>query len=65
MAKGKAGPPKPRAWTAGQATALSSGDVRRLTAPETFAILSGVIGYHVPKQLNEAARLSEALGRVR
>jgi hypothetical protein len=65
MAAKRAGPPRPRAWEAGVKTTLSDGDVRRLTAPEAYAILAGVIGYHVPKHLNEAARLSQALGRVR
>jgi len=65
MATKRAGPPRPRAWEAGVSTAVSGDDVRRLTAPEAYAIFSGVLGYHVPKHLNEAARLSQALGKVR
>jgi hypothetical protein len=55
------GPAKPRLWPAGDTTAGAD----RLTVPQAWALYNGVLGYHLPKHLNNAGRLSQALGQVK
>ena len=56
-----AGPPRPRPWPAGDAKTVGEDDVERLTAPWAFQIRAGVVGYHAPKKLAEAAQLLAGL----
>jgi hypothetical protein len=55
------GPAKPRLMPAGSSTQ----DAERLTVPQAWALYNGVLGYHLPKHLNNAGRLSQALGQVK
>jgi hypothetical protein len=43
----------------------STQDADRLTVPQAWALYNGVLGYHLPKHLNNAGKLSQALGQVR
>lgn len=58
------GPPRPRPLSLGVPPAPDSADARRLTAVEAYSVYCGVIGYRLPRHLNQALRLSDALRKM-
>jgi hypothetical protein len=54
------GVPKPKPWREGVAKTVGTDGVEALTATRAWEIYSGAIGYHLPRQLNDAMRLLEA-----
>lgn len=60
-----AGPPRPRPWPGAAPAPSEVDDARRLTATEAYALYCGVVGYHLPRHLNRAIRLSNALTWLR
>ena len=55
------GPAKPRPWPADDTTE----GAERLTLPQAWALYNGVLGYHLPRRLNNAGKLSQALAQVK
>lgn len=55
------GPPRPKPLSA----TVDATDDYALTVPQAWSLYSGVIGFHVPRHLANAAKINAALAGVR